>query len=118
MAILSKPFQIVRDTRDVVSVLDFTGVDPTGATDSSAGIQGALDWIAALANLPVPLESTTYSHSLYFPPGVYKVNTTLSVPNRVLMYGDGYRRVYIDGSAISSGAVIKSSTYWIVTGKI
>jgi hypothetical protein len=38
-----------------VSVLDFTGVDPTGATDSTAGIQAALAYInSTKASLKVP----------------------------------------------------------------
>lgn len=55
--------------RDVVYVTDKTGVDPTGAIDSTTGIQNALnDAIAANASCVV------------FPPGIYKT-TGLSITN-------------------------------------
>ena len=47
---------------DIVSVLDFAGVDPSGATDSTAGIQAAISY------------AINTSGTLYFPTGLYKHN--------------------------------------------
>jgi len=52
--------------RDKVSALDFTGVDPTGAADSTAGLQ---NWINA---------ACAHKKEAYLPGGVYKA-TALSV---------------------------------------
>lgn len=53
--------------QDLVFATDFAGVDPTGATDSTAGVQAALTYIALVGG-----------GSLYFPPGTYVVNGTLT----------------------------------------
>lgn len=57
--------------QDWISALDFSGVDPTGTTDSTAGLQSA---ITAAAN-----------KNLYIPPGNYKVTSlTLSSPIAII----------------------------------
>lgn len=81
------------------------------AVDVSTAIQSALNEIAARTNLLVPLESLTYAGAVYFPAGAYKVDTTLTVYDRTLLFGDGDRLTYINGAAISSGAVIKTSRF-------
>jgi len=96
--------------REIVSVKDF-GAIGDGVNDDTAAIQAALDYISNLTNLAVPLESTTYAGAVYFPPGAYKVSSTLSVYDRTTLYGDGDRLVYIDGATISAAPVIKSSRY-------
>lgn len=53
--------------KDIPSVLDFAGVDPTGATDSAAGIQAAINAVC-----------TAGGGTLHFPPGTYKVGTLLT----------------------------------------
>lgn len=64
------PRTVQAKERDIVSVLDFAAdgvsgaaVDPTGVTDSTLGIQAAD--VAATC--------------VYFPPGIYKVSTTLTI---------------------------------------
>lgn len=52
--------------KDTTSVLDFSGVDPTGTADSAAGIQAAINAVC------------TAGGTLYFPPGTYKVGTLLT----------------------------------------
>jgi hypothetical protein len=47
-------------SREIISVTDFAGVDPTGATDSTAGIDAAI--VASLGR------------SLFFPKGTYRTN--------------------------------------------
>lgn len=51
-------------TGAVVNVLDF-GADPTGATDSTAAIQAAIDSVT--------------NGTVYFPNGTYSINTTLNI---------------------------------------
>ena len=58
-----------------INVLDY-GVDSTGATDSTAGLQAAIT-AAAAAN-----------KSVYVPAGTYKY-TTLTIAASITMYGDG-----------------------------
>ena len=53
---------------DETNVLGYVGVDRTGTTDSSTGIQNAITVACAS---PVK--------SLFFPPGIYKLSTNLSV---------------------------------------
>lgn len=58
---------------DVVNVLEFTGVDPTGVSDSTAGIQAAFD--AAYGSQSSPHGTNYYTNkSVFFPPGHYKVS--------------------------------------------
>jgi hypothetical protein len=56
---------------DRLSLLDFSGVDPTGATDSSAGFQNAIH--AAIRG--------TRGRELYLPPGDYRIDSTLTIAN-------------------------------------
>ena len=64
-----------------ISVLDF-GADPTGATDSSATIQAAID------------ATVISGQALYIPAGVYKCGTQLNVTgNLQRIYGDGINSV-------------------------
>jgi hypothetical protein len=56
-----------------VSVLDF-GADPTGVVDSSNEIQAAL----------------TASDGVYFPPGTYKITSTLNIKRGNRLYGDDF----------------------------
>ncbi|WP_254616498.1 hypothetical protein [Burkholderia metallica] len=60
---------------DVVSAMDFAGVDPTGSTDSTTGLQAWLN---------------SGSKSLYLPQGNYKY-TSLTIPATVglTIFGDG-----------------------------
>ena len=75
--------------QESVSVLDF-GADPTGATDSTTAIQNAINSIPLLVN------STDHGYELYFPPGIYKITSTLTV---------GYRRItFWAPSVMGSGA--------------
>ena len=48
--------------RDRISVLDFPGVDPSGATDSTSGIQAAIEF------------SKSYGKTLYIPRGSYLIS--------------------------------------------
>jgi hypothetical protein len=54
------------------------GVDKTGTTDSTVGIQAAIDYVSGLGGGVV-----------YFPAGTYKTNTALSVPSNVILKGAG-----------------------------
>ena len=53
---------------DFMSVLDFAGVDPTFTTDSTAGVQNAVNAACAAGT------------NLYVPPGIYMLTPTLAGP--------------------------------------
>ena len=60
----------------VVYVTDFDGVDPTGATDSTAGIQAAVDYLESF------LSTSNYGGrgaALFFPDGEYLIQGTVEI---------------------------------------
>lgn len=61
-----------------VNVLDF-GSDPTGVTECSANIQAAIDY-AATQGVAGGKTGPSQGSIVFFPPGVYKINTTLQMP--------------------------------------
>lgn len=73
-----------------VSVLDFTGVDPTGATDSTTGVQAAITAVC-----------TAGGGTLYFPAGTYKLGTTALTVTCSGLYIAG---AGITATTISTGA--------------
>jgi hypothetical protein len=73
--------------RDVVSVLDF-GADPTGATDSAAKVQAAIDTVETLGG------------ALYFPPGKYLFQSQVTINRTYASSGGnfvGERNLIISG---------------------
>lgn len=75
---------------DTISVLDFSGVDPTGATDSTTGINAAL--------------TAVENNTLYFPCGTYSVST-LTLPGQT---PPSYTKAHILGAGTCS--VIKQNS--------
>ena len=57
----------------LISVLAFAGIDPTGAADSSAGIQAAFNALAGLGQVA------------WFPAGTYLLKDTVDLPNGLVM---------------------------------
>ena len=83
--------------QQVVSITDFSGVDPTGATDSTTGIQNALN---ALGN----------NVSIYFPAGTYLVTSTITISNqRVTLIGAGIYATQILFAPTAAGTCISVS---------
>ena len=84
------------------SVLDFAGVDSTGATDSRAGIQAALTAVGINGG------------KLYLPPAAYTCSGNLNIPINVEFYGGGKSVSVITftnvGDGINSTHPINSST--------
>lgn len=70
---------------DLISHLDFSGVDPTGASDSTAGITAALAYAARVSIAP---EGAIGDVTVSLPPGRYKISS-LDIPLRVHLRGDG-----------------------------
>lgn len=68
---------ISSSTAGRINVLDHAGVDPTGATDSTAALQA----------IATALSSNAEGREMYFPPGTYKFN--LLVPEQVRIVGAG-----------------------------
>lgn len=81
---------------DLISVLDF-GADPTGATDSTAAIQAAIDYAssAAAAYVGTP--------SVLFPAGVYKTASGLTAGQNLRFIGSGWPIIKVahNGDAIT-----------------
>lgn len=94
-----------------VSVCDYDGVDPTGATDSTSGIQAALTY--AMAN----------SKALRFPAGLYKISSaiTASGPFPISLLGDGEGVTRIDYTATAASIQLTNTwedcgAPWVVQG--
>lgn len=88
--------------REIFSATDFTGVDPTGATDSTAGI------VAAIAAVP-------YGATIFFPRGFYSVKSASSPifslnDKSITIEGDGWGTVFQIHSSVGSGIDLFSST--------
>lgn len=62
--------------RETISVLDFPGVDPTGVTDSTDGIQAALN---SITNQVLTTQQRSGGATLFFPEGIYKISKPLVV---------------------------------------
>lgn len=58
---------------ETLSILDF-GADPTGSADSTTAIQNAINTAATQG------ASTGNGNVVYFPPGLYKISSSLSLP--------------------------------------
>jgi hypothetical protein len=64
------------------------GADPAGVTDSTVGIQSAIDTVAVTGG------------KVYCPPGIYLISATIIIKSKVHLYGDSTWSVY---GALSSG---------------
>lgn len=65
-----------------LNILDF-GADPTGATDSSAAIQAAIDSLTASTNI----NDSLGGGAIFCPPGNYKLFSTVILDRPLLFYG-------------------------------
>lgn len=65
----------------IYNVLDYDGVDPTGLTDSTVGIQAAVDDAALTGGI------------LFFPPGLYLVSASIILPGAPA----GLKRLLVSG---------------------
>ena len=84
--------------REVFSIADFTGVDPTGTTDSTAGIQAALDYAKSFSALANEL-------TVIWPAGDYKVTSLNFVGcSRVTMQALGGVNIY--GTSVGGTSII------------
>lgn len=97
--------------RERISVTDFAGVDPTGAQDSSSGIQAAVTYCKANPGV-----------TLFFPRGVYKITSSIDCTYSGAPAGlsSGYYGFTVEGED-SFNTVISCRTPgkvgWDCTGK-
>jgi hypothetical protein len=89
--------------RDVVSVLDF-GADPTGVSDSSSAIQAAIEFFRP-ANSIFPEKGGI----VYFPPGTYLVNTTITTYSGIILQGSGSATIMQAGPSLTN-AIFQPTT--------
>ena len=92
--------QFVNGGQGVVSATQF-GADPTGVADSTAAINAAIVYAAALNNSTV-IDTPTNSNIrlggavVFFPPGVYLCSSgSINLPIDVSLVGSGYLSSYI-----------------------
>ena len=101
---------VTNKLQESISILDF-GADPTGVSDSTSAIQAAITY--ALSH-PVSASGSFGGGmpAVYFPSGVYKVSSTITVtsPNGLLLYGAGQQSTQIIFTATSS-TLFTYSTY-------
>jgi len=102
--------------RDILSVKDFGAVGD-GTTNDATAIQNAIN---AAAALPASGGSSGLGGisgaTVYFPPGVYRINSGLTVTNGVKLVGNGERSSVIN--YYGSGAAISNVTPGTRIGKI
>lgn len=92
--------------RDMLSVKDFGAVG-NGTTNDVTAIQNAIN---AAAALPASGGSSGLGGisgaTVYFPPGVYRINSGITIPDGVKLIGNGERatviKYYGSGSAVSN----------------
>lgn len=73
-----------------ISVLDF-GADPTGATDSTAAIQAAIDYAHSLGK-PTAYDAQP---TVYIPEGRYILNDSLELKDYAVLHGAGPRQTFL-----------------------
>ncbi len=78
---------------DVINVLDY-GADPTSVADSTAAIQAAVNAFAAGGN-------AGQRGKIYFPPGAYRVTSTINLPQTNLAGSSA--SIIIDGAGTVTG---------------
>lgn len=102
--------------RDMLSVKDF-GALGDGTTNDVTAIQNAINAAAALpASGSIPGLGGISGATVYFPPGVYRINSGLTVTNGVKLVGNGERSSVIN--YYGSGAAISNVTPGTRIGKI
>lgn len=77
--------------REVVSVTDFVGADPTGVTDSTAAFNLATEASAAHTG-----NDTLLKRLIKVPAGTYKINGTIYLRKGQQIVGDGMGATYLD----------------------
>ena len=88
------------------------GADPTGLTDSTAAIQAAIDAAATATALDPSVPAYTWITELeggvvFFAPGWYRIDSKLTLPDRVSLVGLSYSRcTIVAGSGFSDSTMI------------
>lgn len=70
--------------QETVSLTDFSGVDVTGATDSAAGVQAAITFVAASGD----------AYELFVPEGVYRCDSKITIAGGIRIRGQGASPYY------------------------
>ena len=112
---LETPF-VVTNGSSMFNVLNYNA-DRTGLTDSTAAIQAAIDDAATVTALDSGVPAYTWITELegaivYLPRGWYRIDSKLTLPDRVSLIGEGYSSTgivagpsFTDTSMIDAGAV-------------
>lgn len=99
---------------NVANVLNY-GADKTGLTDSTAAIQAAIDAVGTATAIDASAPAYTWITELeggtvYFPRGIYRIDSKLTLPDRVSLIGETYSGCmivagssYTDTSMIDAG---------------
>lgn len=102
--------------RDMLSVKDFGAVGD-GTTNDVTAIQNAINAAAALpASGSVSGLGGISGATVYFPPGVYRINSGITIPDGVKLVGNGERATVIN--YYGSGSAVSNPTPGTRIGKI
>jgi hypothetical protein len=90
---------------DTVSVLDFSGVDATGSTDSTTGIQNAINYAATVSTV------IQNGVKVNFPRGTYKISSSLNLTGKsgVVLAGESRQSTVIQQTA-NAPAIVDNGT--------
>jgi len=88
---------------DVVNALNW-GADPTGTTECHSAIQAAINYAASKGS------SFPAGHGapVKLPAGTYVINTTLTLPSNVVLYGDGADVTVLQAQSSAIGIMISA----------
>lgn len=95
------------------SVLDFTGVDSTGTTDSTTGIQNAINYAATVSSV------VQNGVRVLFPHGTYKISASLNLTGKsgVMLEGESRQSTVIRQTA-NAPAIIDNGTLSAVDNNV
>lgn len=87
--------------RETVSVLDFSGIDPTGVSDSTAGIQAAVTFARAQGG---------ESRKLYWPRGTYRITNTITLgTNQYIEFDPGVTVNFVPADPLNTSLFVAAN---------
>lgn len=86
---LTSGYTVENKLGQYMSVKDF-GATGDGTTDDTAAIQAAIDYLGSIISWPVSTSRGRLRPALYFPAGVYKVSSSITISySSLVIFGDG-----------------------------
>lgn len=106
---------------ETITLMDMTGVDPTGATSSSAAINALIAALRLKSNAVGAIDGNQKTFILQLPMGTIKLTETVLVPPNVEFRGDGttvlcpddraaFESAYYDAGVLTSNWALSDAT--------